>query len=81
MNRFKAPIFQASQKDTSIYEHFDLYAVIHPVGKSSDYYEEAERELRGQMSKALQRGSCDAILDLSNTSNEWMVLIEDLDGC
>jgi predicted kinase len=78
------PSFQRLSIDSYVYDNYGLYSIDYPAEKYSEYQVEAENELRKKLSKFLQEGSHDVILDFSFAFHEWRIdwksLVERLGG-
>lgn len=78
------PSFERLSIDSYIYQHHGLYDTDYPPEKYSDYQEEAEKALRGELISWLRHGARDVILDFSfafqATRNDWKALVQSHGG-
>lgn len=78
------PSFERLSIDSYVYQHHGLYGIDYPPEKYSDYQEEAEEALRGELISLIRHGARDVILDFSfaflATRNGWRALVESHGG-
>lgn len=78
------PSFERLSIDGYVYKYHGLYGVDYPAEKYSDYLDEGEDALRGELVSSLRYGARDVILDFSfafrATRDKWRALIENHGG-